>query len=175
MHKTVLKTVSAFSNYHDGEIIIGISDKGNIVGVKDTERVRLDIENAINDSIKPRPYYEVQTYMVENVEVLVFTIFKGDNTPYVYDRKAYQRLDTSTVEVDKSSYDELVLLGKNLTFEELDYRDVELEFRNLERLFQETMDISELDLDILKSLGLYKNGLYNNAAALISDKNMLMR
>ncbi len=41
--KTVLKTVSAFSNYHGGEIIIGISDKGNIVGVRDTERVRLDI------------------------------------------------------------------------------------------------------------------------------------
>ena len=25
--KTVLKTVSAFSNYHDGKIIIGITDK----------------------------------------------------------------------------------------------------------------------------------------------------
>lgn len=170
--KTLLKTVSAFANYHDGKIIIGISEKGNIIGVHNSESVRLTIENAINDNIKPRPYYEVQTYIIENVDILVFTIFKGDNTPYTHDRKAYQRLDTSTVEIDKASYDELVLLGRNLTFEELDYKGVDLKFKKLENLLQENMDISELDLNIIKSLELYKNGFYNNAAVLISDKNI---
>lgn len=170
--KNLLKTVSAFSNYHDGKIVIGVSDKGKVVGVKNSEQVRLDIENAINDNIKPRPYYEVLTHIVENVDVLVFNVFKGMNTPYTYNRKAYQRLDTATIEVEKSNYDELVLLGRNLTFEQLDYGGVVLSFKKLERLLQDIMDISELDLNIIKSLELYKNGLYNNAAALISDKNI---
>ncbi|GAU77606.1 ATP-binding protein [Fusibacter sp. 3D3] len=30
--KTILKTVSAFSNYHDGKIIIGITDDGRVIG-----------------------------------------------------------------------------------------------------------------------------------------------
>ena len=57
--KALLKTVSAFSNYHDGKIVIGITDKGNVVGIEDTKQLRLNIENAINDSIHPRPYYEI--------------------------------------------------------------------------------------------------------------------
>ena len=32
--KTILKTVSAFSNYHDGKIMIGISDDGHVIGVE---------------------------------------------------------------------------------------------------------------------------------------------
>ena len=57
--KNILKTVSAFANYHDGEIIIGISDDLNIVGVDDPISFKLKLENAINDNISPRPYYEI--------------------------------------------------------------------------------------------------------------------
>jgi len=57
----LLKTVSAFANYHDGKIIIGITNKGNVVGIEDSKQLRLNIKNAINDNIKPRPYYEFET------------------------------------------------------------------------------------------------------------------
>lgn len=57
--KNILKTVSAYANYHDGEIIIGIDDDLNIVGVNDVVSLRLKLENSINDSISPRPYYEI--------------------------------------------------------------------------------------------------------------------
>ena len=32
--KTYLKTVSAFANYNDGEIIFGVSDDYKVVGIK---------------------------------------------------------------------------------------------------------------------------------------------
>ena len=53
--KTILKTVSAFSNFHDGRIIIGITDDGRVIGIDKPIEVRLSIENTINDSVKPRP------------------------------------------------------------------------------------------------------------------------
>ncbi|WP_026395918.1 AlbA family DNA-binding domain-containing protein [Acetobacterium malicum] len=53
-----LKTVSAFANYGDGEIIFGISDDGELVGIKNIDQLKLAIENAINDTIEPRPIYE---------------------------------------------------------------------------------------------------------------------
>jgi len=67
--KTLLKTVSAFANYHDGVIIVGIDDQKQIVGIKNPDELRLNLENAINDAIDPRPYYEseVETYAGEDI------------------------------------------------------------------------------------------------------------
>lgn len=126
--KTVLKTVSAFSNYHDGKIIIGITDKGIPIGVDDPKDLRLSIENAINDNIKPNPNFEIELKTVENKIVLVLFVYKGYQTPYVVNHKAYKRSDTSTVEIAKHEYDELVLLGRNMTYEELEYTGGELKF-----------------------------------------------
>ena len=172
--KTILKTVSAFSNYHDGKIMVGISDDGHLIGVENPNEVRLSIENTINDSIKPRPNYEIEMVAIENRKVLVISIFKGYQTPYVIDRKAYKRADTSTVEIEKHEYDELVLLGRNLTYEELEYIGGNLKFRNLERLLEDKLGIAEVNEDILKSLELIKNEKYTNAAAIVADSNLFM-
>lgn len=169
--KTILKTVSAFSNYHDGKIIIGISDDGHAIGVEKPNEVRLSIENTINDSIKPRPNYEIEMLAIENRNVLVISIFKGYQTPYVLDRKAYKRADASTVEIDKHEYDELILLGRNLAYEELEYKGEKLKFRNLERLLADKLGIVEVNRDILKSLELIQKEKYTNAAAIVADSN----
>lgn len=169
--KSLLKTISAYANYHDGMIIIGINNDGKIIGCTNIIQLRLNIENAINDNIKPRPYYEIEVAEFEEREILILKISKGENTPYVYDKKAYQRFDTSTIEVDKIQYDELVLLGKNITYEELDYGSTGLNFELLEKSLKESLDIRYVDNNILKSLELYRHDSYNNAAALLADTN----
>ncbi len=170
--KTVLKTVSAFSNYHDGKIIIGITDKGIPIGVDDPKDLRLSIENAINDNIKPNPNFEIELKTVENKIVLVLFVYKGYQTPYVVNHKAYKRSDTSTVEIAKHEYDELVLLGRNMTYEELEYTGGELKFSKLKNLLLDKLGIVEVDEDILKSLELIQKGNYTNAAALVADRNL---
>jgi len=169
--KSILKIISAFSNYHDGKVIIGISDSGQVVGVESSVEMRLSIENSINDNIKPRPNFEVETRIIENREILVFTIYKGARSPYTLDKKAYKRSDTSTVSVDKYEYDELVLLGRNLSYEELDYGSIDIKFNNLSRLLSDKLNIGELNEDVLKSLELIKNDKYTNAAAILADTN----
>lgn len=169
--KSLLKAVSAFANFHDGKIVIGITDNGNVVGVEDIKQLRLNIENSINDNINPRPYYEFETNVFSGHELLIISIYKGDYTPYLYDKKAYQRYDTSSVEVDKFIYDELVLLGRNLTYEELPYAGKNLKFEILEKRLQDTLNIREVDENILKSLELYKNDSFINASALLADNN----
>lgn len=57
--KNFLKTVSAYANYSDGEIIFGVNDDGLVVGIDDSANVRLQIENMINDSIIPQPSYNI--------------------------------------------------------------------------------------------------------------------
>ena len=47
--KKYLKTVSAFANYNDGEIIFGISDDYRVIGIENSISACLTIENQIND------------------------------------------------------------------------------------------------------------------------------
>ena len=54
-----LKTVSAFANYEGGDIVFGISDVGEKIGLKELDNKCLAIENMINDSIKPKPEFTI--------------------------------------------------------------------------------------------------------------------
>lgn len=167
--KTYLKTVSAFSNYGDGSIIFGISDDYKIIGIKNPTAECLNIENQINDSIKPKPFYSLR---VNDDNTITLSVKKGYNTPYRYNGKAYIRNDSSTIECDDFQERRLVLEGENLNFEELPSKTNNLGFEFLGKKLSERLGLASFNLDILKSLNLYseKDG-YNNAAALLADKN----
>lgn len=79
---TFLKTVSAYANYGTGEVLFGVSDDERTVGLENPERDHLRIENAINDGISPRPYFEI----TENPRTRVVTLRvpEGDDKPYLY-------------------------------------------------------------------------------------------
>jgi len=63
---SMLKTDSAFANEHDGRIIFGVTDEGEPCEIDHFGQLRLTIENAINDSIQPRPFFEME---VENFNI----------------------------------------------------------------------------------------------------------
>ena len=169
--KNILKTVSAFANFHDGMIVIGITDDKTLVGVDNPEELRLNIENSINDNLQPCSYYEISTQIIESKTILVISVYKGDNTPYTVNNKAYKRSDTATVQVDKFLYQNLILAGRNKGFDGLISSVQELYFNYLESKMRKILGINSLSEDLLISLSLMENRKYNNAAALFSDDN----
>ena len=167
---TYLKTVSAFANYDGGSIVFGINDAGEIVGISDIEQKCLDIENSINDNIRPQPDYYIEITNAD--KTITLNVRPGVNKPYLYKGKAYKRNDTSTIEVDQIELKRLILAGENKDFEELPSRDQKLEFSYLEKELISKMGIKKLNQDILKTLSLYSdNDGYNIAAAIVSDNN----
>lgn len=169
---TFLKTVSAFANYDGGSILFGVNDDGEVVGINDTEQKCLDIENSINDSIKPQPEYSMEIINVG--KIISLNVRPGVNKPYMYKGKAYKRNDTSTIEVDQIELKRLILAGENMDYEELPSHDQNLEFSYLEQELISKTGIKKLSKDILKTLNLYSdNNGYNIAAAIVSDKNDL--
>ena len=169
--KNILKTVSAFSNFFDGEIVIGIDDDLNIIGVDNPVQMKLNIENAINDNIIPRPYYEIHDEIVKGKIIIILKVYSGENTPYLYRDKAYKRMDTSTIIVDRYDYEGLLLKGRNQGFDELIFEGNLLEFEYLNKKLRERLRLGVLSKDILKTLGLIKNEKYTNSAALFADNN----
>lgn len=172
--KNFLKTVSAYSNYSDGEIVFGINDDGLVVGIDDSANIRLQIENMINDSIIPQPTYSIVLKQIDNLEIIILNIKKGNRTPYLYKGKAYRRSDTSTVEVDLTEFKRLILEGDNINFEKLKSTTQELTFKFLADEMNNKLGVKEINMDVLKTLGLYDGeGFYNTAAELLADENIL--
>ncbi|WP_329736124.1 RNA-binding domain-containing protein [Catenibacterium mitsuokai] len=167
---TFLKTVSAFSNYDGGIILFGVDDDGNIKGLSDLIKACLDIENKINDTISPQPDYVLEPNEVNKTIKLI--VKSGLQKPYLYKSKAYKRNDSATIEVDTLEFSRLVLEGKNISFEELPYKDQNLTFHFLEEQLEKSIQINSFNLDTLKTLNLYDNNNgYNNAAGLLADTN----
>jgi len=171
--RTFLKTVSAFSNYSDGEIIFGIENKGKVLGIKgDIEKTILKIEHMINDSITPVPHFEINLKEIESKKIIIVEVKKGKDTPYYCKGKAYKRSDTSTVEIDRFELRRLAMEGSNMHYEDRKSSSKDLNFKVLEAKLKKEAGIERINLDILKTLNLYnKDGYYNIAGELLADQN----
>lgn len=167
---TFLKTVSAYSNFGDGEIIFGLNDDGTVCGIENLNQVCLDIENKINDNISPKPNFDLKiNYMDSTIRL---TVKEGAYKPYLYKGKAYRRSDTATIEIDQAELKKLVLEGSNLSFEEISCGEDDLTFEELSAKLIEKLGLSKITEDVLRTLGFFtKDRKYNNAAALLADKN----
>ena len=167
---TFLKTVSAFANYEGGQIKFGVADDGKVIGLKDPVQSCLDIENKINDTIRPQPQYEL--VVQESDKTVILTVEAGRNKPYTYKSKAYRRNDTATIEVDELELTRLILQGENINYEELPADNQELSFKILEKRAKQEIGIKSLNKDVLKTLNLYSDSDgYKQAAALLADEN----
>lgn len=165
-----LKTVTAFANYEGGRIIFGIDDDGNVKGIENPIRAALDIENKINDSISSKVDYLIN--IDEKEKTVELTILPGLELPYFYNSKTYKRNDSSTVEVESHELKNLILLGKNQSFDILTSQDKYLKFSYLEEKLQKKLGIQNINKDILKTLELMdKEENFTNAGSLLADKN----
>lgn len=164
-----LKTVSAYANYGNGKIIFGVSDNGEYIGFENIQKIILDIENKINDSINPTPDF---TFSINRNNTICLEVTEGVHKPYLYKGKAYRRNDTATIEVDQLELKRLVLEGSNLSFEALEVKSTDFTFNTLSKLLMEKIHINEVSDDLFKTLGIMDmNGKYNNAASIVADCN----
>lgn len=167
---TFLKTVSAFANYDGGKILFGIADNGEVIGLKNPVQACLDIENKINDTIRPQPQYELS--VSEDDKTVILTVEAGRNKPYTYKSKAYRRNDTATIEVDELELTRLILQGKNMNFEDLPASNQNLNFKVLEEKVKQEIGIEVWNKDVLKTLNLYSDlEGYKHVAELLAEEN----
>ena len=166
-----LKTVSAFSNQRDGVIIFGVADNGNVIGVTDDEELRLRVENAINDNIKPNPKFGLETKIIHDKKIVFLKVYRGDDIPYFYKNQAYQRSDTSSVPADHLQLRRWIMKSSNVSFDQIVIEEKDFTFSNLEKSLMEEVGIANLTTDIMRTMGLMNGDKYVYAGKLFADKN----
>ncbi len=167
--RTYLKTVSAFANFGDGEIRFGVSDDRQVTPIGNPEKACLDLENQINDSIRPHPDFSIKINIDGTISLFVY---KGLATPYLYQGQAYKRNDTSTIPVNDFEMRRLSLFGTNMNFEDLPCGVKNLRFDYLGQRMKEALGLDSFGLDEMKTLNLYSDGAgFSNAGYLFADTN----
>lgn len=173
----ICKEIIAFANTKGGTLYIGVADDGRVLGVENADRVTLQLNHMIRDSIKPDVtmfvHYETQT--VDGKQILSVTVQKGTGRPYYLGSKGlkpsgvYVRNGTSAdpatdtairmmiKETDGDSFESRRSLEQNLTFDA-----AKAQFARQKVPF---------DFAKMQTLGLVsQDGIYSNVALLLSDQ-----
>lgn len=173
----ICKEVISFANTKGGTLYIGVEDDGTVVGVDSADRVILQINNMVRDSIKPdvTMFVRYETQTVDSKQIIAMTIQKGTDRPYYLGSKGlkpsgvYVRNGTSAdpatdtairkmiKETDGDSFEAMRSLEQNLTFQAT---EAQFAKRNV-----------PYDATKMQTLGMVsQDGIYSNVALLLSEQ-----
>lgn len=180
-----METLCAFLNGNGGTVLFGVNDKGKIIGQDVSDKTRRDIADAIN-RLEPVAMVQISYAPLPDSEkkVIIFRVEDSRlNRPFCYKGRPYMRVESATTTMPQTAYNNLLLQrdgnryrwelleNKNLTLQHLDTNEVLKTVRlgiECGRLPEDTgTDVPV----ILGKFGLLKDGVLNNAAAVLFGKH----
>ncbi len=86
---SIPKTLVAFANTQGGDLYIGVSDEGDVIGVEDADQVRQSLASVLADRVFPSLYDCVtdETLQIGHLQVVRVRVDRGRNRPYSLDSK----------------------------------------------------------------------------------------
>lgn len=171
------KEVIAFANTKGGALYIGVRNDGTVVGIEDADRVTLQINNMVRDSIKPdvTMFVHYETQAVGGKTILAVTVQKGTGRPYYLASKGlkpsgvYVRNGTSTDPATDTAIRKMIKETDGDCFEDMRSLEQNLTFQAASAQFAKCK--VPFDASKMQTLGLVSpDGIYSNVAMLLSDQ-----
>ena len=171
------KEVVAFANTCDGTIYIGVNDRGEVIGVENSDDVIERVGASIRNSIKPdvSMYVTLNVEQIENKNIVVIKVQRGASRPYYIAEKGlkpsgvYIRQGNSSVPASEDYIRQMIKETDGDSFEKLRSLNQELTFNYADTVLKNS-NISFGDIQ-KKTLGIIgEDGLYTNLGLLLSDQ-----
>lgn len=184
--KKIAETLCAFLNGKGGTVLIGITDKGNIVGQHITDHTKQEIASILR-KFEPSANIEIQYVLYkDNKHVIILSAHPDVHfIPYTFDGKAYERNESSTSIMTQGRYQQL-LMSKSLspiswesqpaigvTLDDLDQSEILNTLNDITRKKRLEANLATDDItDILKKLKLIESENITNAAVVLFTKEI---
>ena len=173
-----IETAVAFANTNGGIILIGVGNKGEIKGVSIGKETLKEWVNKISQATEPTLIPEIESYEIENNNMIVITIKESPIKPIAYKGVCYIRVKNSNRKLSPKEVAELHLQTTGSSWDCYLAKDASLKDIDIEkvaeyiRLANETgrRKIKEKPLEVLKKLELVKNNKPTWAAILLFGK-----
>ncbi len=178
---TICKEIVAFLNSNGGQIIIGINDNGDVVGVEKIDETLKKISDVITTQIEPNPQEEIRTELKFDSGKTLIVLYVSKGTRNIYCQKKYGfssngcviRIGTTCKEMtpqqirvryEKNFYDDEYMIKKKASRVDLSFRELKIYYT--EKGFHVDEDSLEANFNLRN-----KDGEYNLLAELLADKN----
>jgi predicted HTH transcriptional regulator len=173
------RAVVSFLNYPGGgEVIIGVDDNGDAVGVSDLDSTQLKIIDRIRNNIKPQTLglFDVVLTELDGKNIIRVIVSCGQQRPY-YIRKlgmseqgCFIRVGSSSQPMTEQMIEELLSKRQQINLQSLISPRQNLSFKQL-RIYYEEKNL-EPTQQFIENLDLRQSGgEYNYAAYLLADEN----
>ncbi len=185
--KPAFETVCAFLNGKGGIVLLGVKNKGEIIGQDVTDNTRQEIARELK-KIESPVLAHVDVYYLKTVQeksVIVLDVTAGDHAPYIYEGRPFERIQSTTSLMPQNRYEQLLVRRGYLNHaweghlaEECDLAGLDQEeiLRTIkEGVDQNRVSVEVLNYDlkrILNNLNLMKDGKLINAAAVLFAKDV---
>lgn len=180
--ESVAQAVCSFLNSKGGQVLIGISDSGEIVGVKNAEKTSKELRQYLINEIIPEPAVTVSVEEYGQKEILLIKVWGGSKEPYVFDGNIFYRRGAQAVRASSREISQLIhkrqqsethwerqpALNAELSDLDLDQINVTIKASVENRGIKE---IANDPVEFLSYYGLFSNGNFTNAAIVLFAKN----
>lgn len=176
------KVICSFLNRDGGHLVIGVEESQKTKGVQNAKELAVEFQNYLISEIVPEPAISVDIQKVEKKDVLVISVWKGTDQPYIFNGGVYYRVGSTTVQANSKQLAELIHkeTDRNQRWETKSAIEVEVEDIDLNEVLDCIIDanssgreqsLPDNPLQFLNKYGLYKNGDFTNAAVVLFGKN----
>lgn len=173
------KEVVAFLNYLGGGVIyIGINDEGKIIGVKDSDKLQLQIKDRIKNNISPScmGLFDVVEEYREDKPIIKVIVASGQERPYyikkygMSSKGAFMRNGSASEPMTERMIEDLFAKRIKTSIGKIESPNQELKFEQL-RIYYDTIG-KPLKKQFAKSLELLNpDNKFNYVAYLMADNN----
>ncbi len=173
--KSWLKSVSAYANGVGGDLIFGVDNDRNIIGLADAQTDSETISRLIRERITPYPRFILTPKRENGKDILILKVLPGRSTPYYYRAdgvmEAYVRLGNDSVIAADHLLNELILKGMNRSYDSLTsaYQFKDYSFSKLRERYKSwtgnSMEDKHFDSFEIRD----SDGKLTNAGALLAD------
>lgn len=170
----IAKHVTSMLNNRGGDIIVGIGDDKQIVGVENAVDVRKLLSKLMSE-ITPAAPVDVQNIVYNGKTLLLIRVWEGSQKPYSYKGTIYQKIGSRGKSISKMisdrkdadmSWERTPALGAELSDLDMD------EVRKTIEIYQSMGAKENADAEeFLINNGLIQNGSVTNACVLLYAKN----
>lgn len=176
--KDTIETAGAFANTKGGIILVGVSDKGEVMGAKIGKETLKDWTNQISQSTEPRVIPEIEHNEIDGKDVVIIRIKEFPIKPVSVKGRCFRRVGNSNRMMTPQEIAEMHLHSVGTSWDAFPAKDKTLEdidLKKVERYIKEAnamgrRKIEESPVEVLEKLELVKDGRATWAAILIFGK-----
>ena len=178
---SIAKDITAFINGHGGDLILGVDENKNIIGIENAQQYATDIQTYLVENIVPVAPISVFPIFYKNKELVLISVWEGAKKPYSFKQVIYNRFGNNTVVAKNTeilslienrkkadfNWERMPVLGTEL--EDLDIYEIQRTIELVKKRDSQRTFIDEEDFLIQQ--GLMLNGNITNACIVLFGKN----